>query len=141
MNLESISIGVATTARTGSSGIIFDSGTTVAFLAEPAYTLAKAAVLSQTANLTMAPGRDGYEVCFQTSGAVFPSMVLHFDGGGMDLPTENYFGAVDDTVSCWIVQKSPSLSIVGNIMQMNFHIRYDVEKSMLSFQPYNCDNL
>ncbi|CAD6257386.1 unnamed protein product [Miscanthus lutarioriparius] len=141
VKLESISIGAATTPGTGSSGIIFDSGTTVAFLAEPAYALAKAAVLSQTANLTMAPGRDGYEVCFQTSGAIFPSMVLHFDGGGMDLPTENYFGAVDDTVSCWIVQKSPSLSIVGNIMQMNFHIRYDVEKSMLSFQPYNCDNL
>ena len=79
--MESISIGAATTAGTGSSGIIFDSGTTVAFLAEPAYALAKAAVLSQTANLTMAPSRDGYEVCFQTSGAVFPSMVLHFDGG------------------------------------------------------------
>jgi hypothetical protein len=140
VNLESISIGAATTAGTGSSGIIFDSGTTVAFLAEPAYTLAKEAVLSQTTNLTMASGRDGYEVCFQTSGAVFPSMVLHFDGGDMDLPTENYFGAVDDSVSCWIVQKSPSLSIVGNIMQMNYHIRYDVEKSMLSFQPANCDN-
>jgi hypothetical protein len=140
VNLESISIGAATTPGTGSSGIIFDSGTTVAFLAEPAYTLAKAAVLSQTTNLTMAPGRDGYEVCFQTSGTVFPSMVLHFDGGDMDLPTENYFGPVDDTVSCWIVQKSPSLSIVGNIMQMNFHIRYDVEKSMLSFQPANCDS-
>jgi hypothetical protein len=67
-------------------------------------------------------------------------MVLHFDGGDMDLPTENYFGPVDDTVSCWIVQKSPSLSIVGNIMQMNYHIRYDVEKSMLSFQPANCDS-
>ena len=140
VNLESISIGAATTPGTGRSGIIFDSGTTVAFLAEPAYTLAKAAVLSQTANLTMAPSRDGYEVCFQTSGAVFPSMVLHFDGGDMDLPTENYFGQVDDTVSCWIVQKSPSLSIVGNIMQINFHIRYDVEKSMLSFQPANCDS-
>ncbi|XP_066311483.1 aspartic proteinase nepenthesin-1-like [Miscanthus floridulus] len=104
------------TARTGSSGIIFDSGTTLTFLAELAYTLAKAAVLSQTANLTMAPSRDGYEVCFQTSGAVFPSMVSHFDGGDMDLPTENYFGAVDDTVNSWIVHKSPSLSIVGNIV-------------------------
>jgi len=140
VNLKSISIGAATTPGTGSSGIIFDSGTTLTYLAEPAYTLAKAAVLSQTTNLTTASGRDGYDVCFQTSGAVFPSMVLHFDGGDMDLPTKNYFRPVDDTVSCWIVQKSPSLSIVGNIMQMNFHILYDVEKSMLSFQPANCDS-
>ncbi|OEL13433.1 Aspartic proteinase nepenthesin-1 [Dichanthelium oligosanthes] len=142
VKLNSISIGSVKTSGTGSGGIIFDSGTTVTFLAEPAYSLAKAAVLLQTTNLTRVPGRDGYEVCFQTAGAVFPTMVLHFDGGGdMAPPTENYFGPVDNSVSCWIVQKSPSLSIVGNILQMNFHIRYDVGNSVLSFQPADCNSL
>ncbi|RCV37798.1 hypothetical protein SETIT_8G091000v2 [Setaria italica] len=143
VNLKSISIGAATSPGTGSGGIIFDSGTTVAFLAEPAYSLAKAALLSQTTNLTLAPGRAGFEVCFLTppSGDAFPTMVLHFDGGDMALPTENYFGEVVTGVTCWIVQRSPSLSIVGNIMQMNFHVRYDVDKSVLSFQPANCNSL
>ena len=144
VNLTSISIGAATTPGTGRHGIIFDSGTTLTFLAEPAYTLAKVALLSQAANLTRVPGTDGYEVCFQTpgsgSGAVFPSMVLHFDGGDMALKTEDYFRAVEDSVSCWIVQSSPShTSIVGNIMQMDYHIRYDLDKSTLSFQPANCE--
>ncbi|AQK58526.1 Aspartic proteinase nepenthesin-1 [Zea mays] len=143
VNLDSISIGAAKTPGTGRHGIIFDSGTTLTFLAEPAYTLAEAGLLSQTTNLTRVPGTDGYEVCFQTSGgAVFPSMVLHFDGGDMALKTENYFGAVNDSVSCWLVQKSPSeMSIVGNIMQMDYHIRYDLDKSVLSFQPTNCDSV
>ena len=140
VNLTSISIGAATTPGTGRHGIIFDSGTTLTFLAEPAYTLAKVALLSQATNLTRVPGTDGYEVCFQTSGAVFPSMVLHFDGGDMALRTENYFRAVDDSVSCWIVQSSPShRSIVGNIIQMDYHIRYDLDKSVLSFQAANCE--
>ena len=144
VNLTSISIGAATTPGTGRHGIIFDSGTTLTFLAEPVYTLAKVALLSQAANLTRVPGTDGYEVCFQTpgsgSGAVFPSMVLHFDGGDMALRTENYFRAVDDSVSCWIVQSSPShRSIVGNIIQMDYHIRYDLDKSVLSFQAANCE--
>ncbi|XP_066337832.1 aspartic proteinase nepenthesin-1-like [Miscanthus floridulus] len=140
VNLTSISIGAATTPGTGRHGIIFDSGTTLTFLAQPAYTLAKVALLSQATNLTRVPGTDGYEVCFQTSGAVFPSMVLHFDGGDMALRTENYFRAVDDSVSCWIVQSSPShRSIVGNIIQMDYHIRYDLDKSVLSFQAANCE--
>ncbi|OEL24248.1 Aspartic proteinase nepenthesin-1 [Dichanthelium oligosanthes] len=146
VDLRSISIGAVTTLGTRTSGIVFDSGTTLTFLAEPAYTLAKAALLSQT-NLPLAAGRgDGSDdVCFQTSGgsADVPSMVLHFDGADMALPAENFFlPAGNGGVICWVVRRSPSrLSIVGNIMQMDYHVRYDVDNSVLSFQPANCDNL
>ncbi|RCV38684.1 hypothetical protein SETIT_8G162400v2 [Setaria italica] len=143
VNLKSISIGAKTTLGTGDNGIIFDSGTTLTFLAEPAYTRAKAVLLSQT-NLPLAASSDGSDdVCFQTTGGSVevPSMVLHFDGADMDLPADNFFLPVGGGVICWIVQKSPSISIVGNIMQMNYHIRYDVDNSVLSFQPANCDRL
>lgn len=63
VNLQSISIGTVTTPGTGSSGFIFDSGTTLTYLAEPAYTLAKAALLSQT-NLPLAELGDASQVCF-----------------------------------------------------------------------------
>lgn len=42
---------------------------------------------------------------------------------------------------CWVVQTSSSLSIIGNIMQVNYHIRYDLDKKMLSFQQASCDSL
>ncbi|CAL4981529.1 unnamed protein product [Urochloa decumbens] len=144
VDLQSISIGTVTTPGTGESagGIIFDSGTTLTFLAEPAYTAAKAALLAQ---VKLPAASDDDDVCFQTSGGKadeVPPMVLHFDGGAdMALPAKNVFVPVGSGVICWVVQKSPSISIVGNIMQMDFHIRYDVDKSVLSFQPANCDSL
>ncbi|WVZ62165.1 hypothetical protein U9M48_011942 [Paspalum notatum var. saurae] len=146
VDLQRITIGTAATPGPGTAGYgtAFDSGTTLTYLAEPAYTLAKAAFLNQT-NLPRAAGRDGYEVCFRTSGGGgddrVPKMTLHFHGADMVLPVENYFVEMDKGVGCWIVQKSPSLSIIGNYMQMNFHIRYDLDKAVLSFQPANCDSL
>ncbi|CAD6272782.1 unnamed protein product [Miscanthus lutarioriparius] len=97
VNLRSITIGSATTAGVGGpNGVVFDSGTTLTYLAEPAYTEAKAAFLSQT-NLTQVEDWDGFEACYRKpsngrllSSAV-PAMVLHFDGGAdMALPVANY---------------------------------------------------
>lgn len=56
--------------------------------------------------------------------------LVHFDGGAdMVLPVANYYVDVDDGAVCWIVQRSPSVSIIGNIMQMNYHVRHYVKKS------------
>ncbi|KAL5661649.1 hypothetical protein ACJX0J_028774, partial [Zea mays] len=123
VNLRSISIGSATTPGVGEpEGVVFDSGTTLTYLAEPAYSEAKAAFLSQT-SLDQVEDTDGFEACFQKpangrlSNAAVPTMVLHFDGADMALPVANYVVEVEDGVVCWIVQRSPSLSIIGNIMQ------------------------
>nr|CAB3489632.1 unnamed protein product [Digitaria exilis] len=146
VNLNGISIGNVTTPGTGYSGFIFDSGTTLTYLTEPAYTQAKAAVLSQTA-LARAPDRDGFEACYvapTSNGSLeeaVPAVVLHFDGADMALPVTNYFVDVGDGVVCWIVQVSPSISIIGNVMQVDFHVLHDVNNSVLSFQPANCDSL
>ncbi|KAF8701236.1 hypothetical protein HU200_033722 [Digitaria exilis] len=150
VNLKKITIGSKTTAGTGTAGVVFDSGTTVTFLAEPAYTAALKAVRRET-KLQKTAGIAGFDACFREKRGegfgdvgdswktAIPPMVLHFDGADMFLPLENYFGEVEDGVVCWIVQESPSLSIIGNIMQMSFHIRYGVDEEVLSFQPANCD--
>ncbi|CAN6356000.1 unnamed protein product [Urochloa humidicola] len=143
VNLQNISIGSSTTP--GVDSVMFDSGTTVTYLAEPAYTKAKKAVLSQT-KLTRAKGRDEFHVCYKKPGngslaEAVPSMVLHFEGADMTLPVPNYFMDVGGGVVCWVVERSIDLSIIGNIMQMDFHVLHDVDNSMLSFQPANCDSL
>ncbi|CAL4984963.1 unnamed protein product [Urochloa decumbens] len=144
VNLQGISIGSVTTAGTN---IVFDSGTTLTLLADPVYTAAKNAILSQTALPQADHSSDGYEACFvatenDISGAA-PKMVLHFDGADMDLPVDNYFRDMGDGSMCWVVQSSPAggLSIVGNIMQMNYNIRHDIDNFVLSFQPANCDTV
>ncbi|TVT98401.1 hypothetical protein EJB05_56286, partial [Eragrostis curvula] len=144
VNLRSITIGNARTPGTGPNGIVFDSGTTLTYLSEPAYTLARIAIVSQT-SLPRVADTDGFGPCYQvtgnnTSGTV-PTMVLHFDGANMNLPVANYFVEVESGVVCWVVQRSPSLSIIGNIMQANYHIKYDLDKKALSFQPANCSSM
>ncbi|TVU01820.1 hypothetical protein EJB05_52705, partial [Eragrostis curvula] len=60
----------------------------------------------------------------------------------MELPVTNYFREVRTGVMCWVVQRSFNrLSLIGNIMQMNFNIRHDLDQQVLSFQPANCDSL
>ncbi|CAN6342825.1 unnamed protein product [Urochloa humidicola] len=145
VNLQNISIGSATTPGVGS--VIFDSGTSWTLLAKPAYTKARKALLSQT-KLTRAKGRDDrFDVCFKKPAGkgslaeAVPSMVLHFEGADMALPVPNYFVDVGGGVVCWVVDLSTDLSIIGSIMQMDFHVLHDVDNSMLSFQPANCDSL
>jgi hypothetical protein len=146
VKLNSITIGYATTPGTGTNGVIFDSGTTLTYLTEPAYTAAMKAILFQT-RLPRAANKDGFEACFQLSdydydnSNVLPTMALHFDEAVMNLPAANYFQEVETGVICWIVQRSSSLSIIGNIMQMNYHIRYDLDNKVLSFQPANCSSV
>ncbi|KAJ1275374.1 hypothetical protein BS78_05G130800 [Paspalum vaginatum] len=147
VNMGSISIGSTTAPGTGTSGVIFDSGTTLTLLTDPTYTAAKTAILSQT-ELPRVPDTDGFEACFQmpidngnSSSNPFPPMVLHFDGADMNLEPANYFQEVETGVVCWVVQQSSGVSIIGNIMQTNFHVRYDVDQSVLSFQPADCGSV
>ncbi|CAL4994090.1 unnamed protein product [Urochloa decumbens] len=143
VGLLGISIGSTRTSGIG-HGVVFDSGTTLTYLEDPAYTEAKEAVTLQM-GLTLAPGRDGFEACFydeEANDVAVPSMVLHFGGGAdMTLAVPNYFVNAGDGVVCWIVQKSTGVSIIGNVMQTDFHVMYDVDDSVLSFQPAKCDSL
>ncbi|CAO2143842.1 unnamed protein product [Urochloa humidicola] len=125
------------------AGVVFDSGTTLTYLADELYTRAMQELISQM-DLPRAPDMDEIEACFYYDGGsvAVPSMVLHFDGGAdMALPVRNYFINVGGGMACWVVQRSPGLSVIGNIMQTDFHVLYDVDKSMLSFQPAKCDSL
>ncbi|WVZ53092.1 hypothetical protein U9M48_004078 [Paspalum notatum var. saurae] len=148
VNMGSISIGSTTAPGTGTSGVIFDSGTTLTLLTDPTYTAAKSAILEQT-QLPRVPDTGGFEACFQlpndngnSSSNPFPTMVLHFDDGAdMNLDSSNYFVEVETGVVCWVVQQTSGISIIGNIMQTNFHVRYDVDQSVLSFQPADCGSV
>ncbi|TVT98406.1 hypothetical protein EJB05_56292, partial [Eragrostis curvula] len=145
VNLKSITVGSTTTPVTGTDGVLFDSGTTFTMLTEPAYTAARTAIQTQTTSLPPAADSSRLGPCFQASDDditnAVPSMVLHFDGADMMLPVTNYFAEVGNGVVCWVVQPSSSLSIIGNIMQTNYHIQYDLDQKMLSFQPANCNSM
>lgn len=128
----------------GYGGTIVDSGTTLTYFAQPAYEKIRAAFEAQIAypRLDLPP----LGPCYNVSGVgdvKLPEFSIIFtDGSVWRFPAENYFIQLDpeDAVICLAFMGTPqdSLSILGNYLQQNFHILYDVDNSRLGFAPMTC---
>uniref|UniRef100_A0A0E0I1L2 Peptidase A1 domain-containing protein n=1 Tax=Oryza nivara TaxID=4536 RepID=A0A0E0I1L2_ORYNI len=163
VNLTGIAVGSTDLPVTGSTfgftqnglggGTIVDSGTTFTYLVKEGYAMVKQAFLSQMANLTTVNATNsGFDLCFEASASgdqPVPTLVLRFAGGGGELST-SYFDvvAVDSqgrvAVECLLVLPAPgklSISIIGNFMQMDMHVLYDLDGEMFSFAPADCAKL
>ncbi|KAJ1289913.1 hypothetical protein BS78_02G201500 [Paspalum vaginatum] len=134
----------------GSGGVIVDSGT--------ALTLLPAAVLGEVVRsfrlqlrLPFANGSspdDG--VCFlvpaawrrssSTSQVPVPRMVFHFQGADLDLPRRNY--VLDDhrrgRLCLLLADSGDEGSTIGNLVQQDMRVLYDLEAETLSFAPAQC---
>ncbi|VFQ66605.1 unnamed protein product [Cuscuta campestris] len=140
-----ISPSVWTIDELGNGGTIVDSGTTLTFLAKPAYdgilTEFKRRIdLPEPANLT-----SGFDLCINVSGVSkprLPSLSFRFDGGAVFAPPAgNYFLDTAPDVKCLALQPvaSPSgLSVIGNLMQQGFVFEFDTDRSRLGFSRAGC---
>ncbi|XP_023522447.1 aspartic proteinase CDR1-like [Cucurbita pepo subsp. pepo] len=70
----------------------------------------------------------------------FPSVTVHFEGADVPLRRENVFVMVAENVVCLAFRggDGQSISIYGNIAQINFIVGYDVTRNSVSFKPANC---
>ncbi|CAN6196149.1 unnamed protein product [Urochloa humidicola] len=130
----------------GTGGTIIDSGTTITYLAEPAYAAVRAAFVSQIRlPLLNATDASVLDTCFKwppppRQSLTLPEVVFHFDGADMELPLQNYM--LVDPVSgglCLAMATSSDGTIIGNFQHQNFHVLYDLENSLLSFVPAPCN--
>lgn len=129
----------------GSGGTVVDSGTAVTFLQTTGYNIVKNAFMSQIKLPVVNGSVVGADLCFSApSNATvdLPKFVLHFDGADLDLPETNYFIS-DPNIGllCLAVMPSRDASILGNMLQQNFFITYDIGENKLSFIPTQCDKL
>ncbi|XP_057839425.1 aspartic proteinase nepenthesin-1-like [Cryptomeria japonica] len=127
----------------GRGGMIIDSGTTLTYLVEAAYTPLREAIQSAI-DLTPTDGSSvGFDLCYQTSGKVaLPSLTFNFAGSvNYELPPENVFVRASENLLCLAMGAMRGLSIFGNVQQQNFQILYDNAQNTLSFKPAKCDSL
>jgi hypothetical protein len=130
----------------GTGGTIIDSGTTITYLAEPAYGAVRAAFVSQiTLPLLNVTDTSVLDTCFQwppppPQSVTLPQLVLHFDGADWELPLQNYM-LVDPSTGglCLAMATSSDGSIIGSFQHQNFNVLYDLENSLLSFVPAPCN--
>ncbi|XP_057854125.1 aspartic proteinase nepenthesin-2-like [Cryptomeria japonica] len=125
----------------GSGGMIIDSGTTITYLNEVAYSPLREAIQS---SIDVTPVEDSSgDLCYQKSdNMALPSLAFNFHGGAnYNLPPENFFIPQYGDLLCLAMGASRGLSIFGNVQQQNFHILYDNAQNTLSFKPTKCDSL
>ncbi|KAG8056949.1 hypothetical protein GUJ93_ZPchr0002g23791 [Zizania palustris] len=130
----------------GTGGVIIDSGTSITYLAQPAYAMVQEAFVAWVGlpRMNTTPS-DVLDTCFKWPPpprrmVTLPEMVLHFDGADMELPLQNYM-LVDGTTGNLCLAMAPSAdgSIIGSFQHQNFHVLYDLEDSLLSFVPAPCN--
>lgn len=140
-----ISISVWEMDEFGNGGTIIDSGTSLTYLAEEAYeTILEAlnVAIKYPRATTLSPQQ--FDLCFNTSGVSelkLPEFSIVLEGGKtFSPPPENYILQIEDDVSCLGLRPitAPSPSIIGNLLQQNFFIQYNVQQSVLGFAPADC---
>ncbi|GFQ01901.1 aspartic proteinase nepenthesin-1 [Phtheirospermum japonicum] len=143
-------------ATNGSGGTIVDSGTTLTFMEKPMFDLVAREFVKQVANnysrATEAEKELGLGLCYDVSGKqsldYIPGLSFYFQGGGkMVLPLENYIVRYSGGICLAIITSIPAAKgkvwqgpamILGNILQQNFYMDYDLKNNRLGFQKQEC---
>jgi len=129
----------------GNGGTMIDSGTSLTYLAEEAYEIILEALnvaITYPRATTLSPQQ--FDLCFNTSGVSelkLPEFSIVLEGGKtFTPPPENYILQVDDDVRCLGLRPitEPSPSIIGNLLQQNFFVQYNVQQSVLGFALADC---
>lgn len=155
LSLEGISVGTIrlsmkestfTLQEDGKGGLIIDSGTTITYLEDRAYSMVRKEFVAQTKLDVDESASTGLDLCFKvppgSTEVKVPKLVFHFDGGDLELPGENYMvGDSNEGVLCLAMGSSNGMSIFGNIQQQNILVLHDLEKETVSFVPSKCDRL
>ncbi|XP_028789508.1 aspartyl protease family protein 2-like [Neltuma alba] len=132
--------------KLGNGGTVVDSGTTLSFLAEPAYRQVLAAfrrkiklpIVSMELKLS-------FDLCVNVSGVrrpSFPKLSFRLEGKSvLSPPPRNYFLEVADRVMCLAMQPvktGSGFSVIGNLMQQGFLLDFDKDRSRLGFSRHGC---
>ncbi|KAJ7516962.1 hypothetical protein O6H91_21G006500 [Diphasiastrum complanatum] len=146
VGLRGISVGGQQLGISLAGGTIFDSGTTLTLLEDSAYSVVRSAFLSDISLPTADGSSAGLDLCFDVTGLSsyqVPTLSLHLTNSDLNPPAANYFVLADSNTLCLAMGSSSGLglSIIGNIMQQNYHILYDRGSSTISFAPTQCDKL
>jgi hypothetical protein len=135
-------------------GAIIDSGSPFTLLVDVAYEALKQEVSRQLdGSLVPSPAPELVELCVASGdvGRLVPPLVLHFSGGGdLAVQAENYWAPVDQETACMVVLSAARVNltmpmnettVIGNYMQQNVHVLYDLGNGHISFQPADCNSI
>ncbi|KAG9145927.1 hypothetical protein Leryth_026237 [Lithospermum erythrorhizon] len=118
---------------------IIDSGTTLTLLPKELYYNVKSEIQRNIKKSTISDPEGVLDLCYPSlSEDKIPIITMHFKGADVELNNANTFVKIDENVTCLAFASSDSISIYGNIAQINFLVGYDLEKKTVSFKHTHC---
>lgn len=130
--------------KNGNGGAVIDSGTTLSFFVQPAYDIIVQA-FKEAIDYPLAPPTAGLSVCYNVSGIsnpLLPSFSVVFKGNAVfKPPSKNYFLNPTDDLRCLGFMGSAAnggVSVLGNLLQQNYHVEYDRLHNRLGFAKAHC---
>lgn len=129
----------------GNGGTVLDSGTTITFVAEPAFREILA-VFDRLVKLPRLPDpNSGFDLCMNVTGlseTSLPQLSFKLGGGSVfSPPPRNYFIDTAEGVKCLALQPVTSIegfSVIGNLMQQGYNFEFDRARSRLGFTRHGC---
>ncbi|XP_004500468.1 aspartyl protease family protein 2-like [Cicer arietinum] len=129
----------------GDGGTIIDSGSTLTYFPSIAYDIIKDAFKEKIKLQPIYEVDFVMDTCYNVSGGKqveLPEFGIHFaDGSVWNFPVENVFYPYElNEVLCLAILETPhhSSTIIGNLLQQNFHILYDIKNYRLGYSPRRC---
>ncbi|GJN33823.1 hypothetical protein PR202_gb22449 [Eleusine coracana subsp. coracana] len=129
----------------GSGGVIVDSGTALTLLPGAVVAEAVRAFMAQL-RLPLATNGDSPDdsVCFVVPPSrrqvPVPRLAFHFQGADLDLPRRNY--VLEDNrrgrLCLLLADSGDEGTTIGNMVQQDMRVLYDLEAETLSFAPAQC---
>ncbi|XP_022149435.1 aspartyl protease family protein 1-like isoform X2 [Momordica charantia] len=139
----------------GKFGTVLDSGTTYAYLPQPAFGAFKDAIMDEVHSLKKIGGPDPNfnDICFSGAGSdvaelskTFPAVDMVFENGQkLSLAPENYLfrhSKVHGAYCLGIFENgNDQTTLLGGIIVRNTLVMYDRENSKIGFWKTNCSEL
>ncbi|KAL8214155.1 hypothetical protein R6Q57_003604 [Mikania cordata] len=122
--------------------MIVDSGTTLTMLPDKLYNEFEAALRDIINVRTMKDPQKALNLCYRSiKVTTLPRVVMHFDGADIELNRDNLFVTVSKHIMCLAFAPTPTLPVMGNLAQINFMVRFDLENNILSFKRTDCERI
>ncbi|XP_050127347.1 aspartic proteinase nepenthesin-1-like [Malus sylvestris] len=135
--------------KLGGGGVVVDTGAPYSLIVDEAFQILRQAVVDYFYNMYQwqpipKTARDDFDLCYDFH-TVFtaPSVMLHFEGGDMEVHKPSLFTVVEKKSElCMTILSlgtSENLpSIVGAVQQVNYKFLFDVGARMLHFAEEDC---
>ncbi|KAK1406708.1 hypothetical protein QVD17_38316 [Tagetes erecta] len=119
--------------------IIVDSGTTLTLLPREFYNEFTSSLTKGIGGETMADPEGILELCYKDLNLNgVPSVTFQFTGANIELAPVNMFLEVQKGVSCLTIVPSDDLAILGNLLQRNMMVGFDLVSQKVFFKPTDC---